>query len=315
VAGLYRDENVRSDNSVFRRGLVLGLTLAELGILIIFVLLLALGGILAAKERQIRELQQALPEERASERLLTVLAERTGAQPEEVKALTRELVASAVREDENARLRERTRLTENRLRDLEEAVEAALGSPAPSSETPEQRGQRLRQAVSDIVAERQAARQALADVRSGTPGEVRQQVLATRLENERLKGTLAYANRRLAAFGRGTERPACWATPAGAPEYIFDVTLSSAGIAVRDRQLPHRAAQQAQLPVRGISFGRVLSGQAFQAQTRALFDWGEAHDCRFFVQVFDRTGATEKERYKALLRFVEGHFYKFESRG
>lgn len=314
MARRYRYDGAEGDNSVFRRGLVLGLTLAELAILVVFVLLLLFGGLLVAKEREIQALREALPQERAAERLLTVLAERTDASPEEVRTMARELVAGAVRDDENARMRERVRRTDNELRYLEDAIEEAIARPAPANETREARTERLRRETAEIIAERAAATRSLADLAAGRPDQLRDQVVATRLENERLKGSVAYVNRRLAALGRGTERPACWATAAGAPEYIFDVTLGGGGITIRDRRLAHRAAQQARLPIGGISFGPTLSGSAFQAQTRSLFDWGEAHGCRFFVQVFDRTGATQKEWYKNLLRYVEGHFYKFEAR-
>ncbi|GAA3262657.1 hypothetical protein GCM10020258_27200 [Sphingomonas yabuuchiae] len=177
----------------------------------------------------------------------------------------------------------------------------------------ERRGEDLRRRIADIAAERDALKGTLADLPSGERA-VADRVLSTRLENERLKGSMAYAARRLEALGKGSEKPACWATRTGSPEYIFDVTLTSGGIVTRDRALPNRRAEQVRLPLSNMAYGRVLQGPGFQAMTKPLFDWGEAHGCRFFVMVTDRTGASEKRRYKTLLLWVEGHFYKYENR-
>jgi hypothetical protein len=56
--------------------------------------------------------------------------------------------------------------------------------------------------------------------------------------------------------------------------------------------------------------GEVLSERLFLDRTQPLFESSLAENCRFFVTVFDATGPAEKNRYKSLLRTVEGHFYK-----
>ena len=55
-----------------------------------------------------------------------------------------------------------------------------------------------------------------------------------------------------------------------------------------------------------------LSEEQFRARTRGLYDYGRRaeNQCVFHVFVWDGTAASEKERYKDLLRTVEGHFYK-----
>jgi hypothetical protein len=115
------------------------------------------------------------------------------------------------------------------------------------------------------------------------------------------------------ASGKGTQFPPCWADEVtGKPEYIFDVSITSAGIVIRDNAIPHRAAEEAQLPIKGIDFGRTLSAASFTAETRPLLDWSSRQDpvCRFFVRLYDLTGPAEKTTFKNGLRTVEGHFYK-----
>lgn len=314
------DRSVERDNATYRKGLVLGLTLAELGILVIFVLLLAFGAALLAKNREIAGLKRAVPEERAASRVERMLREKA-ADPAAARSLARELVDTAVRQDAVAEAERRLGQASAAVSKAEQAARVSPASRVAASAADRadpdrdmvRRGEDLRRRIADIAAERDALKGTLADLPSGERA-VADRVLSTRLENERLKGSMAYAAKRLEALGKGSEKPACWATRTGAPEYIFDVTLTSGGIVTRDRALPNRRAEQARLPLSGMAYGRVLQGPGFQAMTKSLFDWGEAHGCRFFVMVTDRTGAAEKRRYKTLLLWVEGHFYKYENR-
>jgi hypothetical protein len=321
------DRSVERDNATYRKGLVLGLTLAELGILVIFVLLLAFGAALLAKNREIAALKRAVPEERAASRVERMLRKKA-ADPAAARSLARELVDTAVRQDAVAEAERRLEQASAAVSKAEQAARMSEDKPPPRSGSAsgasavnrtdrdsgmERRGEDLRRRIADIAAERDALEGTLADLPSGERA-IADRVLSTRLENERLKGSMAYAARRLEALGKGSEKPACWATRTGSPEYIFDVTLTSGGIVTRDRALPNRRAEQARLPLSGMTYGRVLQGPGFQAMTKPLFEWGEAHGCRFFVMVTDRTGAAEKRRYKTLLLWVEGHFYKYENR-
>ena len=117
---------------------------------------------------------------------------------------------------------------------------------------------------------------------------------------------------RLGGPGKGTEKPPCWAAESGAPEYIFDVRLTSGGLILKDNALPHRAEEQARLPLDIIQFSRTLSPAEFRRQTRALLDWSNTNECRFFVRVYDSTGPAQKSVYKRMLRIAGEHFYYFE---
>lgn len=111
------------------------------------------------------------------------------------------------------------------------------------------------------------------------------------------------------------QKPPCWVNAqTRKQEYIFDVALLKGGFVVRDRQLPHRAADQAALPIKDLKFDTFIGSNAFLVQTGKIFAWSQAKDCRFFVRAFDTTGAHDKEAYKAGMRILEQRFYKYEVR-
>lgn len=123
-----------------------------------------------------------------------------------------------------------------------------------------------------------------------------------------------YYQAQLAKFGGGADYPPCWATHDNLhPEYIFDIFLTSSGIVVRQNHLDDRVNDEKSLPLGGILFGAPISDETFDQQTDALYEYSKAHDCRFFVRVFDETKPDEKMTYKRRLRTVEAHFYKLES--
>jgi hypothetical protein len=114
-------------------------------------------------------------------------------------------------------------------------------------------------------------------------------------------------------LGKG-ERP-CWVKPDGSIEYLYDVVLGSDGIRMREYRHEGRVHERSLLPMPKVSPDEVLSIGEFLRRTEPLFRYSEAANCRYFVVVYDDTGPTEKERYKELLRAVEGHFYKRLERG
>ena len=133
-------------------------------------------------------------------------------------------------------------------------------------------------------------------------------------QTKTLQGRLQNFQQRIAALGKGTEKPACWADPiTGKPEYIFDIALQSAAIRVHDNALPQRVRDQAKLPLSDLQFDKPLGFGEFRVVTDPLFQWSEKEGCRFFVRVLDETAAHEKAKYKLVLRTVQEHFYTFEN--
>jgi uncharacterized coiled-coil protein SlyX len=285
-------------NRAYRRALALGLTLAEIFVLLVFILLLAfatfykhfldLGLRLPSLQRELG--QQAVAMKTLSETNKTLteandqlrhendyLKSRASA-PENFDDLFRELRLQQARIEQLE-----TQLAEMKKQDAAiKVLEKVLASQPDSARDPKSILRDLALRASD--AER---------------------------EQRRLQGELANLQKKLVAAGHGTEMPPCWVTPDGTIEYIFDISLTSNGIVVHDNALPDHAEDEKRLAPQ-MRFDSVLDRDEFLRATQGLYDWSRAQhpECRFFVRVFDRTKADEKTVYKSELQTVEGHFYK-----
>ncbi len=322
---------VASDERSYRRGLVLGFTMAEIFILVLFALLLIwMIGVAKqrAVERQARELKDRIAVLEAEG--AHILGSKDAAN--RFDDLFREL--QIVRENLAASERKAQALEEaaRTLRDLGAEVGAAGGAPTEIARLVRERldiAQRLitaaaksglgsrtdpdsKEAVATTVSALLQIQEALhrAGLSSTDVGKTVKELLAKFRETE---GRLGNAERRLQEVSHGTEWPACWAdATTGRPEYIFDVALKSASIVVRDNALPHRRERQAMLPIQGMRFETDLTTPEFRMMTAELFKWSERERCRFFVRAFDLTQAHEKAAYKVDLRTVGEHFYYYE---
>ena len=117
----------------------------------------------------------------------------------------------------------------------------------------------------------------------------------------------------MVGLGKGTEMPACWASrKTGKPEYIFNTALTSNGIIVQDNALPHRASEQAQLPLQAMVFKKEMRPGQFRVMSKPILEWSVKEGCRFFVRVYDQTRDDEKMIYKRHLRTVLDYFYHYE---
>jgi hypothetical protein len=128
-------------------------------------------------------------------------------------------------------------------------------------------------------------------------------------------GQLQRYEKQLADAGLGKGERPCWVKPDGTIEFLYDVVLASKGIRMREIQNPLRARERDLLPMPQVEPDTYLSQEKFRQMTYPLFESSLALNCRFFVVIYDDTLPTEKERYKSLLRTVEGHFYKRLDRG
>jgi hypothetical protein len=331
------------DERSYRRGLILGLTMAEVMILVLFALLLIWMIGLRDHKHETTELgttlerlkvENAQLQSKAAELLemKKALASQSGSPPN-IDDLFRELTLS---KEETARLQEQLR-----SRDLVAETLGALGYPIrdqqSATESIKNIKAKLEIANSVLRAAKGQSKSAAAEdqivAKLGSLAQIERELSSkgkdigaaasecsdaltretdcnTRLNT--VSGRLANAEQQLATSSRGTEKPACWADQTGKPEYIFDIALESQSIVIRDNALPNRRSEEASLPLEKITFGSELKPEAFRNQTRALFDWSEREKCRFFVRVFDLTAAFEKDIYKRQLRTVGEHFYYYE---
>jgi hypothetical protein len=279
----------------YRRGLVLGFTMAEVTIMVLFCLLLASAFLIDEKEKQLSAAQQELSDVSEASKMVEAFKSKYG-ERSKIEDIFTEL--KLVRQSNEQLVRKTTE------------QEAVLAAVAKDAELTEGVKKSLHAAgISDI-----SPSGVTALVRAGlVKGDKAVQCERDAIEKNRLEGQLANAQATLTRLGKGTEMPACWANPqSGRPEYIFTVDLTSTGLIIRNQKLPHREAEQSLLPLDLIAFDVEVAPDVFRAQTDPLWSWSKDHQCRFFVMVRDRTQATEKDTYKRMLHTLEEHFYKLE---
>ncbi|MEK6777775.1 MAG: hypothetical protein AABY87_12990 [bacterium] len=276
--------NIPEQNKAYRRGIVLGLTMAEVGILIIFVLLLLLGLTDSLRKKQERDMD--------GHKLITTDRVRTLEEAESFMTQLRGTLHAA----NNANVEEISRL----IRALQEIATT-------------QKGRTALQEVSAAITELNRIKdQIKKDGGSDAlASEVEQQ--SYRIANQ--EGQLQRYESQLKEAGLGKGERPCWVKADGTIEYLYDVVLSSNGIKMREYKYDHRERECALLPKPAVDPNELLSPTEFLQRTQPLYNHSLAQNCRFFVVVYDATGPTEKELYKQLLRTVEGHFYKRLDRG
>jgi hypothetical protein len=271
--------------AAYRRGLVLGLTMAEVGVLIIFVLLLLIVYNQWLREEQDKALigSKAVPIDRLNDleaadalrtSMLTTLQLPPTASVEEISHLVR-----ALQEQVNAKPEARTVLQETQaaLAEMRRIVDAAKKDGA-----------------SDALA-KQLEKQSF------------------QLANQ--EGQLKRYESQLKEAGLGKGERPCWVKPDGTIEFLYDVIVGSAGIRMREYDYPQRSRERGLLPLPVADPNEVLTEGEFLRRTEPLYSNSLALNCRFFVVIYDATGPAEKELYKHQLRTVEGHFYKRLDRG
>lgn len=289
---------VAEQNRAYRRGLVLGLTMAEIAILIIFCLLLASAFLMKQKEKDIKLLTTQKNELVQVQQMVDRIRAR-GGDPEKFDELFQEL--KRVQEQATKTLEVQAKLDTLREETKQMVADAAYAKEIKKSlkDTP--------------FNEKSAAAITEALKASGDVAKIAAEKKEAEVEAERLKGQLANAQKTLARYGKGGELPSCWADPVtGKTEYIFSIQLTSKGLIIYDRHLPNRMEEQARLPLSGIAFNREIEQAQFLDQTKPLWQWGEDHNCRFVVIANDRTADEEKATYKAMMRTLEVRFYKFQ---
>lgn len=275
--------SINNENTAYRRGVILGLTMAEIMMLVIFLILLAFATILK-KEREKSEKMLSLISKNntSAERVIHVLENQDPDIMEELVRAIEKLpeIMKLIKNDElkNDNTEDAAAVISRGIEKLKfEKVIKSIGESLPIEE-------KFKQAIEE------------------------QKKLESEVAN--LKGQNKSLIKQIESKGKGVDYPPCWADLNGKPEYIYNTDLTSSGIIIHDNHLPNRVEEQASLPIAQIVYEAPLNASAFLQQTYPLLKWGKEHDCRFFVRVADKTEDNQKELYKKLLEAVEGSFYK-----
>ncbi len=288
--------------NAYRRGTVLGLTVAETFILLTFLLLIALLGLVQRDE--------PLPESD------TANAPRVWVPPEQIETL-KNTAKEARKAQEEA---EQARATAEAERD--QAHETAKEARKAQEEA--------EQARATAEAERDQAHETAEEARKAQ--EEAEQARAT-AEAQRDQ-----VRRNLTLLRRKGENPPCWYQIVSArdgktrekPYYVFNVAIYEDSIELAPRRAPPGGAfddsggtysdEWNRLHIEELPYGKKLSDNEFTKMVSDLVEQGRnrqvrTYECVFSVMVWDKTPDHAKKRWKdAHDRIIEGSFSAYTVR-
>lgn len=287
-----------TDPREYRCGVVLGLTLAEVLVLLVFLLLLSMSALLLRRDREqaamterlgrYAVLLQPVTEALASRGIVTEDTDRLASLIErggEADSLRSQL-AEASRTLEAARL-DRERQEGEMLRLKEMAREATRVSKAAAErDVLAAILERVAALPSQPLAERlERVVQKAAALDSATANLTGQNA-QMRTELARLKGN------------GGSGLPYCWALPDGRSQFMLKVEMQDTGVVVFDITPRARPADPAWPLLDGVARGRLMPMSEFIALTSPLQARSASERCHYAIQVVDGTGVTNKPGYK-----------------
>ncbi len=286
-----------SDHREYRRGVILGLTLAEILVLLVFLLLLSTGAVLARRDKEVLELRADVERYQSLLQPALDVAHQAGVDIKD----TDELVALLQKGKDADRLgRELERTTSALAQVREEAARAESevgklkavldGMSAGQRET-------LDKAADDDAL---AAVLKRAGAGAGRPSEQIKPLVAKDLnltgQNAQMRAELA----RLKGNG-GSGLPYCWTTLEGRPLYMLRVELQDDGVLVHDIQ-PRPKPEDAAWPVLdAVARDSLMPVNQFLAETSAMQAMATAGKCRYALLAIDATARTNKPGYKMLM--------------
>ena len=268
---------VLSQDRAYRRGLVLGLTMAEIMVLILFALLLILAAALGPLKKDIDKTEKIINER---DTRIIVLENLLGdILHSNQSGMTVDDIIQQIERQENSNAKLQAEI--ERLKPYE------VGGEALNT---------IIQEISRNAKEKPTTQQIVDRIT---------QVAQLSKDIETLKGQNVQLSRQIKVSGRGNEFPSCWVTPDGKPESIFELVISNAGIRIIDRPLPHRVEDKSQLPLFGVRYDAELPNDEFHATIRQLYRWSIDHRCRFYVII----ASSEYSAPITLVNAVNGFFY------
>ena len=321
----------------YRRGTVLGLTVAETFILLTFLLLIALLGLIQPDE------PPAEPD--------TLGAPGVWVPPDEIETLKN--AATAARKAEEAA--KQARAAAERERDLahekatearkaEEAAKQARASAERERDRAQERAEKALQAEEKAERDRDAAergrdeaQEEAIEAQMAREKAERDRDAAER-ERDKAQEEATEAQGNLALLRRKGENPPCWyqEVPAGKgktrekPYYVFNAAIYEDSIEMAPRTAPPGGAfddggdpyadEWKRLRIEELPYGKRLSDNEFIEAVRALVAQGRnrqvrTYECVFSVMVWDKTPDHAKKRWKdAHDRIIESSFSAYTVR-
>jgi hypothetical protein len=307
----------------YRRGMVLGLTMAEVLLLLLFLLLVIAAARIAdldktmmqiSAERQIlaRQLDEAQAEAADLKKMLGSAMIDVTKKYEASQARVEELERQIAQLKPAGELTDLARKLWPAATDSKAQAEEALlmMSSAENRVLEAKLARSPAEAAAAVVAATDAAVRSAGKNANGDLGRALAECGSAQKSLVDTRGQVEALKKQCVAGGKGMLMPPCWPDGHGGAQYIFDARLTENGIVLHDNKVPGREKDEAGLPIGEIPFDAALSPGAFQTSTGALLQLSVANGCRHYVRIFDDTGPDSKKLFQALLRAVEGSFYK-----
>lgn len=305
------DNRDYSDTASYRRGVVLGFTVAEIMLLMLFALLLALAGLLIKGRHDVQratavndKFGQILSSLDLSDKVLVhksiekVLAEHVDYQ-KKLKEIENKLKTQSLPDDVYEEIKSQKldlSSTEGKQRFLDLLI-TALDA--------ERKVKKLGGTAAKHIESACAAGSKMADVlgEDKKPGDIINSVKDSKSQAE-------YWRAEAGKCGLAGVLPPCYKlvddkeTP-----YIYDAVIRSDGIylknTVPDKYIDRFKADFPNPP----PVGKALSIKEFSDLTYQFLVLGQKNQCRFYVTAYDDL-PNEKDKFKQYLKAIEGNFYK-----
>lgn len=283
----------------YRRGLVLGLTLAETLLLVLFILLLVYAALGQQRDKKLKE----------QEDQIAGLSLRIDSG---VDRLARELTQSGIASNPEELSRRLNRLTDEMARNAQLQKDIAtyarlVPTPAEAKQLADAFEVQQSPETPQQILDRHLSRTTTAPptTSADTPKTLAEALAAL----DRMAGQLDYYERQQLTAGNGLTFPPCWQRD-GKIVYTYDAVLLDDGLrlgVIDDRtglDLAGLRANGAEPPL-----GQTISRQAFLARTKGLHAWSVTQGCRFYARIIDGTSAGNKTGYIQARKAVEDRFY------
>lgn len=291
---------------------MLPMTLAEVSILLFFLLLFAAISQIRRVESEaekssaeVQKLRQKLQASRAEvEKLETHVSKAEGMSEEQIQKVAEQ----ARRKEKIEKLREKVSALESRARGLDSL--ASLREQKDDDEFKEL----VRKASQNVGREKriESLTERLEEAR-GDLDSVRGDLDSMRSALGDYRAQSLNLSRRLKEAGQGY--PPCWADESGDPQYIYTVRLLGDSLEVRPNWPSSREGDAKQVDGALRLAGSTASRSAFAELASPVLEWSKQQDpeCRHFVVIEDSEGTTKQE-FKSELLLVERFFYKYIKR-
>ena len=305
----------------YRRGVLLGMTMAEIMILLLFCILMAFVLRLEAfsdeeaKDEEVTRLIDAISKSggdisdtwtavRAASSIISVVGEHG---LNEIKETV-----------ENSKFKLQDEIIDGVIEGLtfyeklvEQLTEQIGGEPSEDQISGAIEEALRHQNLGDIINKLES----LADENNIPPEQIDEFVddlLSKAKIADRLSRALDKAEDQLAGKGQGLVYPSCFVDESDAIQYVYDVFFDEAGVRLEPIPVVGYDNEINELAFSQVTISSHIPIEQYITETEPLFLWSEQNKCRFFVKIYDQTAAQHKSRYKYMKRRIEYSFYTRE---